>query len=73
MHDTPVAGLYDSLLTRRLQEQADLWRQAGHLVETTQVDGEEVAHLLGRFVGQAAARAFATLKTLKSRFTWPTS
>ncbi|WP_049572354.1 DUF3427 domain-containing protein [Nonomuraea sp. SBT364] len=63
MHDTPVAGLYDSLLTQRLKQQVDLWRETGHLVETAKVDAEEVAHLLGRFVGQAAARAFATLKT----------
>lgn len=63
MHDTPVAGLYDSLLTQQLQRQVELWRQAGHLIETEQVDNEEVAHLLGRFVGQVAARTFASLKT----------
>src|SRR5690606_31874828 len=63
VHDTPVAGLYDSLLTQQLQRQVELWRQTGHLIETEQVDNEEVAHLLGRFVGQVAARTFASLKT----------
>ncbi|MEV0593158.1 DUF3427 domain-containing protein [Nonomuraea cavernae] len=63
MDDTPVTGLYDSLLTQQLQQRAGLWRETGHLVEISEVDNEEVAHLLGRFVGQAAARAFAALKS----------
>lgn len=62
MHDTPVPGLYDSLVTQRLLQQAELWQRAGYLIDKEQVDSEEVAHLLGRFVGQAAARAFAALR-----------
>ncbi|KAA9382037.1 DUF3427 domain-containing protein [Microbispora cellulosiformans] len=34
----------------------------GHLVEVSEVAREEVAHLLGRFVGETAARALAMLK-----------
>lgn len=63
MDDVPVLGLYDSLLTHRLSRQVDSWRGTGHLVEVSQVDKEEVAHLLGRFVGETATRALASLKT----------
>ncbi|MEU1722156.1 DUF3427 domain-containing protein [Nonomuraea sp. NPDC005692] len=62
MPDTPVPGLYDSLLTRRLQERAAGWQDADHLVEISTVDKEEVSHLLGRFLGETATRAFAALK-----------
>ncbi|MEU7990152.1 DUF3427 domain-containing protein [Streptosporangium canum] len=62
MEDAPVLGLYDSLLTSQLARRVASWRESGHLVEISQVDGEEVAHLLGRFVGEAAARAMAALK-----------
>ncbi|GAA4599690.1 DEAD/DEAH box helicase [Planotetraspora phitsanulokensis] len=62
MEDAPVLGLYDSLLTRRLAQRVASWRDLGHAVETSRVDGEEVAHLLGRFIGETAARALATIK-----------
>ncbi|MEU7886370.1 DUF3427 domain-containing protein [Microbispora bryophytorum] len=62
MDDAPITGLYDSLLTEQLAKSVDAWRQTGHLVEVSEVDREEVAHLLGRFVGETAARALATLK-----------
>ncbi|MER7504604.1 DUF3427 domain-containing protein [Nonomuraea pusilla] len=62
MTDAPTPGLYDSLLTGTLDVKIDAWRQAGHLVEVSKIDGEEVAHLLGRFVGETAARALAELK-----------
>ncbi|GGS77137.1 DUF3427 domain-containing protein [Nonomuraea spiralis] len=62
MTDAPILGLYDSLLTGTLDAKINPWRQAGHLVEVSKIDGEEVAHLLGRFVGETAARAFAELK-----------
>lgn len=63
MDDTPVLGLYDSLLTRQLARRIASWRVSGHLVETSQIDREEVAHLLGRFIGEATARAMAALKS----------
>ncbi|GIH97296.1 DUF3427 domain-containing protein [Planobispora siamensis] len=63
MDDTPVVGLYDSLLTRRLSQRVDSWRRSGHLVEISEADREEAAHLLGRFIGETAARALATLRT----------
>ncbi|MDF5753642.1 DEAD/DEAH box helicase [Spongiactinospora sp. TRM90649] len=62
MDDAPSLGLYDSLITSSLERSIRAWRQVGHLVEVSGVDNEEVAHLLGRFVGAAAARAFAALK-----------
>lgn len=61
--DAPVQGLYDSLLTRHLAKLSNSWRESGHLVEVDHVDKAEVAHLLGRFVGETAARAFASLKS----------
>ncbi|WP_218061780.1 DUF3427 domain-containing protein [Planobispora rosea] len=63
MDDVPVVGLYDSLLTRRLDQRVASWRDRGHVVETSQVDREEVAHLLGRFIGETAAQALAVLRT----------
>ncbi|WP_328807731.1 DUF3427 domain-containing protein [Nonomuraea antri] len=63
MDDVPVLGLYDSLLTRQLEQRTSKWHQAGHLVEIAEVDKEEAAHLLGRFLGEAATRALATLKS----------
>ncbi|TDD29397.1 DUF3427 domain-containing protein [Nonomuraea terrae] len=62
MADTPITGLYDSLLTERLRELARRWSETGHLVETAEVHNEEVAHLLGRFLGQAATRSLAMIK-----------
>ncbi|GIH73113.1 DUF3427 domain-containing protein [Sphaerimonospora thailandensis] len=62
MDDAPALGLYDSLLTRQLAQLTDSWSRSGHLVERADVDQEEVAHLLGRFIGETAARAFASLK-----------
>ncbi|MEV0230931.1 DUF3427 domain-containing protein [Nonomuraea sp. NPDC050786] len=62
MTDAPIPGLYDSLLTGTLDAKINAWQQAGHLVEVSRIDGEEVAHLLGRFVGETAARALAELK-----------
>lgn len=62
MDDAPVTGLYDSLLTDALAKSVQEWRQRGHLVQVSKVDNEEVAHLLGRFIGETAARAFAALK-----------
>ncbi|MED7930406.1 hypothetical protein SMD20_39695 [Nonomuraea sp. LP-02] len=59
MTNAPVLGLHDSLLTGTLDTKINAWRQAGHLVEASKIDSEEVAHLLGRFVGETAARAFA--------------
>lgn len=61
MDDAPILGLYDSLLTRQLARLADSWDRSGYVVERAQVDREEVAHLLGRFVGEAATRALAAL------------
>ncbi|GAA0977685.1 DEAD/DEAH box helicase [Acrocarpospora macrocephala] len=63
MDEAPVPGLYDSLLTSRLTRRTDSWRDSGHLVEISPVDKEETAHLLGRFIGDTAARAFAALKS----------
>ncbi|WP_328814245.1 DUF3427 domain-containing protein [Nonomuraea cypriaca] len=63
MADTPITGLYDSLLTDQLKELARSWGEAGHLVEVAQVHREEVAHLLGRFLGQTATQALTLLKT----------
>lgn len=65
--DAPILGLYDSLLTRPVAERVEAWRASGHLVDIDQVDQEEVAHLLGRFVGEATARALATLKSPKEQ------
>ncbi|WP_043631873.1 DEAD/DEAH box helicase [Nonomuraea candida] len=62
MTNAPVPGLYDSLLTGTLDAKVKAWRQAGHLVEISKIDAEEVAHLLGRFVGETVARALAELK-----------
>ncbi|MEW9527198.1 DUF3427 domain-containing protein [Microbispora sp. NPDC049125] len=62
MDDALIPGLYDSLLTEKLTKSIDATRQMGHLVEVSEVDKEEVAHLLGRFVGETAARALAMLK-----------
>ncbi|GLX01471.1 DEAD/DEAH box helicase [Microtetraspora sp. NBRC 16547] len=63
MDDAPILGLYDTMLTNRLDRRTTSWRESGHLVEVSHVDKEEVAHLLGRFVGETAAQAFAALKT----------
>ncbi|MBO3747362.1 DUF3427 domain-containing protein [Streptosporangiaceae bacterium NEAU-GS5] len=57
----PVFGLYDSLLTRELQRRVDGWIRDGHNVEISTVDAAEIAHLLGRFVGDATARALAAV------------
>ncbi|GAT70181.1 helicase [Planomonospora sphaerica] len=62
MDGAPVVGLYDSLVTLQLAQRAASWSDSGHLVEISQVDKEEVAHLLGRFIGEAASRALAALK-----------
>ncbi|WP_310741468.1 DUF3427 domain-containing protein [Microbispora sp. H10670] len=62
MDDALIPGLYDSLLTEKLTKSVDAARQMGHLVEVSEVDKEEVAHLLGRFVGETATRALAMLK-----------
>ncbi|GAA4978785.1 superfamily II DNA or RNA helicase [Nonomuraea thailandensis] len=62
MTDAPILGLYDSLITGTLDAEISAWRQAGHLIEVSKIDEEEVAHLLGRFIGETAARAFAGLK-----------
>ncbi|MFI6995742.1 DUF3427 domain-containing protein [Nonomuraea wenchangensis] len=62
MTDAPIPGLYDSLLSGTLDAKINSWRQTGHLVEVSKIDAEEVAHLLARFVGETAARAFAELK-----------
>ncbi|WP_310737974.1 DUF3427 domain-containing protein [Microbispora sp. H10949] len=62
MDDALIPGLYDSLLTDKLTKSVEATRQMGHLVEVSEVDKEEVAHLLGRFVGETAARALAMLK-----------
>ncbi|WP_432870267.1 phospholipase D-like domain-containing protein [Microbispora rosea] len=62
MDDAPITGLYDSLLTDKLAKSVAEWRQTGHLVEVSEVEKEEVAHLLGRFVGETAAQALAMLK-----------
>ncbi|WP_248962084.1 DUF3427 domain-containing protein [Sphaerisporangium perillae] len=63
MDNEPVLGLYDSVLTRQLARRAEGWRASGYGVEVSQVDEEEVAHLLGRFIGEAAGRALAALKS----------
>ncbi|RJL20791.1 DEAD/DEAH box helicase family protein [Bailinhaonella thermotolerans] len=63
MEDVPILGLYDSLLTRELERRAASWRASGHLVQISEIDKEEIAHILGRFVGEAAARAFSLQKT----------
>ncbi|MEV5411146.1 DUF3427 domain-containing protein [Thermopolyspora sp. NPDC052614] len=63
MDDTPVLGLYDALLTRQLAERVTGWRASGHLVDIGQVDQGDVAHTLGRFVGQVAADTLASLKS----------
>lgn len=62
MADSPVLGLYDQLLTRSLAEQVTRWRDAGHLVHLDGVEDAEVAHVLGRFIGEAAARALAAVR-----------
>lgn len=59
MDKTPILGLYDQLLTRHLADRISTWRASGHRIDIAQVDGEEVAHVLGRFVGEIAARTFA--------------
>lgn len=62
MADTPIIGLYDSLLTQPLAERVARWRAAGHLVDLDDVDEADVAHVLGRFIGEAAARAMAAVR-----------
>lgn len=63
MDNAPILGLYDQLLTRHLADQVSKWRSSGHRIDVDQVDREEVAHLLGRFVGEIAARTFALRKS----------
>lgn len=62
MERPPALGLYDQLLTEHLAEQVERWREARYRVGVSQVDEAEVAHLLGRFVGEAAARALAVVR-----------
>lgn len=62
MADSPVFGLYDSLLTQRLTEQVRQWEADGHLVHVDSVDEADAAHLLGRYIGEAAARALAAVR-----------
>ncbi|GHJ48983.1 helicase [Catellatospora sp. TT07R-123] len=62
MADSPILGLYDTLLTQRLNEQVDQWRAAGHVVHVDGIDEADAAHLLGRYIGEAAARALAALR-----------
>ncbi|WP_326645261.1 DUF3427 domain-containing protein [Streptosporangium sp. NBC_01755] len=63
MDEAPVLGLRDSLITNQIAQKIVSWRESGHLVEVSQVDKEEVAHLLGRFVGEAVTRAMTALKS----------
>ncbi|MFF0248118.1 DEAD/DEAH box helicase [Streptosporangium sandarakinum] len=67
MEDTPILGLHDSLITGELAQRVASWRNSGHLVEVSQVDEEEVSHLLGRFIGEAAARKMNALKSTEER------
>ncbi|MEV4383918.1 hypothetical protein [Streptosporangium sp. NPDC049644] len=62
MDEAPILGLHDSLITNQIAQKIVSWRESGHLVEVSQVDEEEVAHLLGRFIGEAATRAMTALK-----------
>ncbi|MEU8079508.1 DUF3427 domain-containing protein [Catellatospora citrea] len=62
MTDSPVLGLYDSLLTQPLLEQVTRWQAAGHVVDLDDVGEADVAHLLGRFIGEASARALAAVR-----------
>ena len=61
MADTPIIGLYDSLLTQALSERIARWRAAGHVVSLDDVDEAAVSYVLGRFIGEAAARALAAV------------
>lgn len=63
MDDTPVLGLHDSLVTRQMADRVREWESSGLLVEIDKVAPEEVAHVLGRFIGQAATRVLALRKT----------
>ncbi|GAA1374070.1 DUF3427 domain-containing protein [Catellatospora chokoriensis] len=67
MADSPILGLYDSLLTQTLAEQVARWQADGHVVHLDKVAEPEVAHLLGRFVGEAAARALAAVRGTEAR------
>ena len=61
--DTPVLGLHDSLVTRQMAQRVPDWQRSGLLVEIDKVDQEEVAHVLGRFIGQAATQVLGLLKS----------
>lgn len=63
----PVFGVYDAIVTQRVAQALDSWSAQGHAVDTAQIDESEVAHLLGQFVGRAAARAMAALRDTDAR------
>ncbi|MGH6653820.1 MAG: DUF3427 domain-containing protein [Actinocrinis sp.] len=59
---TPAFGLYDSLITEQLAVLLASWIDNGHVVDEVEIDETGIPHVLGQFVGQAAARAMARLK-----------
>lgn len=64
---SPVFGLYDALVTEHLSHRLEAWESLGHVIDKAEVDENEVPHLLGQFIGQAAARALARVKKTDER------
>lgn len=65
--DSPVFGLYDALVTEGLSRRLRAWEARGHAIDKIDVAETEIPHLLGRFIGQAAARALAHMKNTEER------
>lgn len=55
----PVFGLYDALVTERLSHHLRAWQDLGHVIDAAEVAESEIPHVLGQFIGRAAARALA--------------
>lgn len=64
---SPVFGLYDALVTEHLSHRLEAWEDLGHVIDAAEVDESEIPHLLGQFIGQAAARALARVKHTDAR------
>lgn len=64
---SPVFGLYDALVTEHLSHRLQTWGDLGHVIDKAEVEESELPHLLGQFIGQAAARALAHVKKTDER------